>query len=581
MGAQTLATAVPGQDGVLVSAQGRSMLLTGEIGRANLRAGRPGRGEAQSRGSAPGLPAKGALVTPSRSLVLVAVVLAAAAIPFRAAATENDADLIRQMANSLDPSVQARICDQILSDHGAEVYAHYFCEGFEAISKGEFNLGKASLSAALADQPKFATGPLLYGDLCARLGKPDLAERYYRQAISIQPDRTDTRFALGSLLVKRGQEEDPKYLTQALEAFHEMTQTDPSSPDGWSDMGMVLALLGRYQDAEEVYRQAIARNPKEDPALFDDLAAAFARDNKDSEAEKNWTRALVIRPGYGPAVVELAALYARTGRLEAALETLENGRAGIHAPPWGPRICRDLGFAYLRLGLNDAARERFTQATEAGVDALAYLGRAHLLMLSNASQAAVGDFEHGTSIDSTLALPFVRAWKDPLAALLQKQTAPALARELVRVAAGQRGGSSDSLPPSATGPAATPYLVGYVLEGWSFQNADTLKPKIASMAADTSRTGLGTPPEPVDQVAADYPEDAQESGMYGSVDVRVTVGETGKVIAAEVVSCKAPQLLCDSALAAAWKWNFKPAMRFGTPVQGTMLLPFRFVRPSN
>ena len=85
-----------------------------------------------------------------------------------------------------------------------------------------------------------------------------------------------------------------------------------------------------------------------------------------------------------------------------------------------------------------------------------------------------------------------------------------------------------------------------------------------------------TPPEPVHQVRADYPELARQAEAEGVVLVLVTIDESGRVIDARVQSSDAIESLQQAALAAARKWLFKPAKQRDKPVKVRIVIPFRF-----
>jgi protein TonB len=82
--------------------------------------------------------------------------------------------------------------------------------------------------------------------------------------------------------------------------------------------------------------------------------------------------------------------------------------------------------------------------------------------------------------------------------------------------------------------------------------------------------------EPISRVRPDYPSIARSTGQGGSVIVEVTISEKGDVVAARAVS--GPQMLRESATAAARRWKFKPATRDGKPVSGAMSIVFNFKR---
>ena len=520
-------------------------------------------------------------MTRSMKLGVVAFALALfLAGPTRAGGNE-DARRIAEMADTPDLPGRLDICRSVIAG-GPVPWAGIYCDGYLALAAGNEAEAKAALEQALVERSDFALGAILYGDLAAEKGRLETAVSFYNRALAAQPERIDARFALGSVLYRLGREKDPKYYSAALEAFRLVAEADPKSPTGWSHMGLVLSTMGRVADAESMYRRAIEKDP-EDPFLYDGLASVYARQDKNEPAEENWRHAMALNPGYGPAVIELAALQARTGRLDQALEVLENAREAARVAPWGARIRRNLGFAYLRIGLAELARIRLEEAAQIGGDALAELGIAHLRMEANDQAGALPAFEAGAVLDSILASPFVRAWRTQLTNAASAQATPALLRVLdgLDKPRPERDGkmAAPPVPKDLRGTAATDALADFVLSGWSFADAADTKKRLEHTPADSLGDRYDTPPVPLEQVAAEYPESAEAAGLIGTVQVLVTVDEKGKVVDARQKVCDAPNMLCEAAVTAARKWTFKPATRYGQPVKSAVVVPFRFSAP--
>ncbi|MGB3341504.1 MAG: TonB family protein [bacterium] len=96
-----------------------------------------------------------------------------------------------------------------------------------------------------------------------------------------------------------------------------------------------------------------------------------------------------------------------------------------------------------------------------------------------------------------------------------------------------------------------------------------------------------TPPEPpkpsvvtratpVKQVQPRYPDAAKAVGAVGRIVVRVVVGIDGKVKSATVLSSFGNPACEAEALAAAKKWEFKPATNDGVPFEQKISIPFSF-----
>ncbi|UCH83957.1 MAG: energy transducer TonB [Candidatus Latescibacterota bacterium] len=84
------------------------------------------------------------------------------------------------------------------------------------------------------------------------------------------------------------------------------------------------------------------------------------------------------------------------------------------------------------------------------------------------------------------------------------------------------------------------------------------------------------PPILIDFVTPKYPDLAREAGFEGTVQVRVLVGEDGKVLAADVLSSDVSPAMEQAAIVAAKKCRFKPAKQRTTPVKAHVMIPFHF-----
>jgi TonB family protein len=76
---------------------------------------------------------------------------------------------------------------------------------------------------------------------------------------------------------------------------------------------------------------------------------------------------------------------------------------------------------------------------------------------------------------------------------------------------------------------------------------------------------------------AEYPPAFGRSGVSGSVTIKITVDETGKVISATVVSGLEQKEFRDSAVAAALKARFHPRIRDGKPVRIIRTIEYNFI----
>ena len=70
-----------------------------------------------------------------------------------------------------------------------------------------------------------------------------------------------------------------------------------------------------------------------------------------------------------------------------------------------------------------------------------------------------------------------------------------------------------------------------------------------------------------------YPAEAFARGQSGKVVLEIDVGVDGKPTAVKVVESSPAGVFDANTVAAAWKWQFNPAMENGKPVDGKVRVP--------
>ena len=73
-----------------------------------------------------------------------------------------------------------------------------------------------------------------------------------------------------------------------------------------------------------------------------------------------------------------------------------------------------------------------------------------------------------------------------------------------------------------------------------------------------------------------YPEFARQAGLEGTVLLEVTVGASGRVESASVIHSDVNPPMEKAAVAAAMRFEFRPATQRGIPVRATVRVPVRF-----
>jgi TonB family protein len=119
--------------------------------------------------------------------------------------------------------------------------------------------------------------------------------------------------------------------------------------------------------------------------------------------------------------------------------------------------------------------------------------------------------------------------------------------------------------------APLPFLVGCT-------TAEESTPEATNAPETTAAVAFDAPPVAKVQRPPSYPDEAKESGATGTVFVKVTIDENGKVIGAVVHerSGEEASIFDEVSLAAAREWEFEPATLEGSPVRSEIVIPFKF-----
>jgi tetratricopeptide (TPR) repeat protein len=199
------------------------------------------------------------------------------------------------------------------------------------------------------------------GVLLARYHLYDDAIAHFQAALQASPDSDDVKFDLADAYFRKG------LYDQALET------TVKVSPAGQGDaaflalLGDVHAHLGNTAKAEEIFRDAISRNPDNDQSYLS-LTLVQLRSQDLSGAEQTLQKGLARIPSSGKIQWGLGIVSALEGNTAQAAERLE--RAVELLPEW-PGSYSTLGVFYFQTGQIAKAREvldRFKGSNAGGLD---------------------------------------------------------------------------------------------------------------------------------------------------------------------------------------------------------------------
>ncbi|MGM0574481.1 MAG: tetratricopeptide repeat protein [Myxococcota bacterium] len=255
--------------------------------------------------------------------------------------------------------------------------------------------------------------------IAERTDRPGDAFHRARQAVDLAPDEWELASRYGTLLRRGGRP------AEALEWHDRAAGQAPERPGIAVERGRDLWALGRMEDAGGAFARAVGLAPDHAvareslAAVRTTLGVSARRAGRLGAARDHLEAALEARPGYGPAVANLALLELEAGQRDAALEAL------AHAPEdAGPDVDAVRAAVLADAGRVDEARDAVDRALagETALRPLALRVHARLAARRGDWSAAAEAFEEAAgdapseSLRSARALARLHVGFDHLAA---------------------------------------------------------------------------------------------------------------------------------------------------------------------
>lgn len=199
------------------------------------------------------------------------------------------------------------------------------------------------------------------GVLLARFHRYDEAVIHFQTALRANPDSDDIKFDLADAYFRRG------LYAQAFETSQTVSDSGRKDDAYLSLLGDIYSHLGESEKAEEIFRNAIARNPDNDQYYLS-LALLELRRANVVGANSVLQKGLARMPSSGKMLWGLGVVAALQGNSHQAAQRLE--RAVDLLPEWVGSYST-LGVFYYQTGQIEKAREvlnRFKGSNSGGLD---------------------------------------------------------------------------------------------------------------------------------------------------------------------------------------------------------------------
>jgi tetratricopeptide (TPR) repeat protein/tRNA A-37 threonylcarbamoyl transferase component Bud32 len=217
----------------------------------------------------------------------------------------------------------------------------------------------AEFRAALQRQPNSVEAQLGLAKALEKLGRADDAEKAYQTAIAIQPGLWSTYSHLGVFRQVRGD------FPGALESFQAAARLSPDNTRAYENLGNVLLLLGRHDEAIREYGRSIAIRPT--ASTLSNLGTCYFYLARYGEAADAYERATALQPENGVLWLNLGDSLRWKGERRPAWEAAYRRsiallEADLALTPRDAEVLTSLALALAWTGRHDGARQKVDEA---------------------------------------------------------------------------------------------------------------------------------------------------------------------------------------------------------------------------
>ncbi len=210
----------------------------------------------------------------------------------------------------------------------------------------------------LANRPSMGVVYVYLSNLLLETGDPGEAIRVMRRARSEGVASRDLDRQLGLTLITAGRAAEAVEVLEPLAG--DLDADEPGDAEARSFLALALTYLGRYQQAETIFRRLLATDPA-NPRIHENLSFLAISTGRYEDARDHARQALELAPGLISSWNNLGvALY----NLGLKAQAVDAWRRSLELAPGDVDTLLNLGMVEADVGNRDAAREALTRFLE-------------------------------------------------------------------------------------------------------------------------------------------------------------------------------------------------------------------------
>lgn len=182
----------------------------------------------------------------------------------------------------------------------------YYLKGFLYQSQGKMKLAVSSYQTSVEQDPTFTEGYIVLGSIFSKYAdkkSQDLAEGYYRTALSIEPQNKDAFYGLGMLYQNQNR------LDSAIAQYRTINSIDSTYAIAWYNQGWIYMNASDEIDSAIYYfeKAVIADTLYAD--AYNNIGVCFEKKKDSRKAKEYYLKTLEVNPDHELAKENLQTLY--------------------------------------------------------------------------------------------------------------------------------------------------------------------------------------------------------------------------------------------------------------------------------
>ncbi len=153
--------------------------------------------------------------------------------------------------------------------------------------------------------------------ICLQTHRPDEAQQHLQQLVNAYPGEPGYCDQLANVLARRGES------TAAIACYRRLLSQRPALAVSRYNLARLLKLAGHLEQALTEYKKALKLGITQPEGVYTDISIVLSDQHRDTEAQAALQQALVLKPGYAPAMYNLALFHEERGNWHAASELLQ------------------------------------------------------------------------------------------------------------------------------------------------------------------------------------------------------------------------------------------------------------------